>query len=37
MEATLNIRAVVETTIYVDDLWATVAFYGTILGQGQGA
>ena len=32
MEATLNIKAVVETAIYVDDLQATETFYGTILG-----
>jgi catechol 2,3-dioxygenase-like lactoylglutathione lyase family enzyme len=32
MEATLKIKAVVETAIYVDDLPATEAFYGTILG-----
>jgi len=28
----LKIKAVVETAIYVDDLQATEAFYGTILG-----
>jgi catechol 2,3-dioxygenase-like lactoylglutathione lyase family enzyme len=32
MEATLKIKAVVETAIYVDDLQATDTFYGTILG-----
>jgi catechol 2,3-dioxygenase-like lactoylglutathione lyase family enzyme len=32
MEAILKIKAVVETAIYVDDLQATEAFYGTILG-----
>jgi catechol 2,3-dioxygenase-like lactoylglutathione lyase family enzyme len=32
MEATLNIKAVVETAIYVDDLQAAEAFYGTTLG-----
>ena len=31
-EAILRIKAVVETAIYVDDLQATEAFYGTILG-----
>ena len=30
--ATLIIKAVIETAIYVDDLQATEAFYGTILG-----
>jgi catechol 2,3-dioxygenase-like lactoylglutathione lyase family enzyme len=28
----MNIRAIIETAIYVDDLQATEAFYGTILG-----
>jgi catechol 2,3-dioxygenase-like lactoylglutathione lyase family enzyme len=28
----LNIKAIIETAIYVDDLMATEAFYGTILG-----
>jgi len=28
----MNIKAVIETAIYVDDLQATEAFYGTILG-----
>jgi catechol 2,3-dioxygenase-like lactoylglutathione lyase family enzyme len=32
MEATLTIKAIIETAIYVDDLQATEAFYGTILG-----
>src|SRR6266481_1314867 len=32
MEATLNIKAVVETAIYVEDLQATEVFYGTVLG-----
>ena len=32
MEATLKIKAVVETAIYVDDLQATESFYGTVLG-----
>src|SRR6266446_3987292 len=32
MEATVNIKAVVETTMYVDDLPATEAFYRTVLG-----
>ena len=31
-EATLTIKAIIETAIYVDDLEATEAFYGTILG-----
>src|SRR5262249_52296779 len=31
-EALVNIKAVVETAIYVDDLQATETFYGTILG-----
>jgi catechol 2,3-dioxygenase-like lactoylglutathione lyase family enzyme len=31
-EANLKIKAVIETAIYVDDLQATEAFYGTILG-----
>jgi catechol 2,3-dioxygenase-like lactoylglutathione lyase family enzyme len=31
-EATLTIKAIIETAIYVDDLQATEAFYGTILG-----
>jgi catechol 2,3-dioxygenase-like lactoylglutathione lyase family enzyme len=29
---TMNIKAIIETAIYVDDLQATEAFYGTILG-----
>jgi catechol 2,3-dioxygenase-like lactoylglutathione lyase family enzyme len=32
MEATLNIKAIIETAIYVDDLNVTEAFYRTILG-----
>ena len=32
MEATLKIKSVIETAIYVDDLQATEAFYETILG-----
>ena len=32
MEAVVNIKAVVETAIYVDDLRAAEAFYGAILG-----
>jgi catechol 2,3-dioxygenase-like lactoylglutathione lyase family enzyme len=32
MEATLKTKGVVETAIYVDDLQATEAFYGTVLG-----
>jgi catechol 2,3-dioxygenase-like lactoylglutathione lyase family enzyme len=32
MEAVMTIKAVVETAIYVDDLNATEAFYGTIMG-----
>jgi catechol 2,3-dioxygenase-like lactoylglutathione lyase family enzyme len=32
MEATLKIKAVIETAIYVDDLQASEVFYGTILG-----
>jgi catechol 2,3-dioxygenase-like lactoylglutathione lyase family enzyme len=32
MEATLKIKAVVETAIYVDDLLAAETFYGTVLG-----
>jgi catechol 2,3-dioxygenase-like lactoylglutathione lyase family enzyme len=32
MEATLKIKAVVETALYVDDLQATETFYGTVLG-----
>ena len=32
MEATLTIKAVVETAIYVDDLQAAESFYQTILG-----
>jgi catechol 2,3-dioxygenase-like lactoylglutathione lyase family enzyme len=32
MEATLKIKAVTETAIYVEDLQATEAFYGTLLG-----
>jgi catechol 2,3-dioxygenase-like lactoylglutathione lyase family enzyme len=32
MEATLKIKAVVETAIYVDDLQATETFYRTIVG-----
>ena len=28
----MNIQAIIETAIYVDDLMATEAFYGTILG-----
>src|ERR1700733_12006738 len=32
MEAMLKIKAIIETAIYVDDLLATEAFYGTILG-----
>ena len=32
MEAVVNIKAVVETAIYADDLQAAEAFYGTILG-----
>jgi catechol 2,3-dioxygenase-like lactoylglutathione lyase family enzyme len=31
MEATLKIKAVIETAIYVEDLQATEAFYGTVL------
>jgi len=32
MEPILKIQAVIETAIYVDDLQAAEAFYGTILG-----
>src|SRR5262245_3876181 len=32
MEAILRIKAIIETAIYVDDLQATEAFYGTVLG-----
>jgi catechol 2,3-dioxygenase-like lactoylglutathione lyase family enzyme len=32
VEAIVTIKAVIETAIYVDDLQATEAFYGTILG-----
>jgi catechol 2,3-dioxygenase-like lactoylglutathione lyase family enzyme len=32
MEANLNIKAVVETAIYVDDLRAAETFYHTVLG-----
>src|SRR5579864_2882572 len=32
MEAIVKIKAIVETAIYVDDLQATEAFYGAILG-----
>jgi catechol 2,3-dioxygenase-like lactoylglutathione lyase family enzyme len=32
MEAMLQIHAIIETAIYVDDLQTTEAFYGTILG-----
>jgi catechol 2,3-dioxygenase-like lactoylglutathione lyase family enzyme len=32
MEASLKIKAITETAIYVDDLPATQAFYGAILG-----
>jgi catechol 2,3-dioxygenase-like lactoylglutathione lyase family enzyme len=28
----VNIKAIIETAIYVDDLQAAEAFYGTILG-----
>ena len=28
----MKIQAIIETAIYVDDLMATEAFYGTILG-----
>src|SRR6516225_2298541 len=31
MEAILRINAIIETAIYVDDLQATEAFYGTVL------
>src|ERR1700712_1570503 len=32
MELVVNIKAVVETAIYVDDLQAAATFYGTVLG-----
>ena len=32
MGVNLRIQAVIETAIYVDDLQATEAFYGTVLG-----
>jgi catechol 2,3-dioxygenase-like lactoylglutathione lyase family enzyme len=32
MEANLNIRAIIETAIYADDLQATETFYRTVLG-----
>jgi catechol 2,3-dioxygenase-like lactoylglutathione lyase family enzyme len=32
MEAVVNIKAIVETAIYVDDLQAAATFYGTVLG-----
>jgi catechol 2,3-dioxygenase-like lactoylglutathione lyase family enzyme len=32
MKASLKIQAVIETAVYVEDLQATEAFYGTILG-----
>src|ERR687886_357551 len=32
MEAVMNIKAVVETAIYVDDLQAAETFHGTVLG-----
>src|ERR1700694_74172 len=32
METTVKIKAIIETAIYVDDLQATEAFYGTVLG-----
>jgi catechol 2,3-dioxygenase-like lactoylglutathione lyase family enzyme len=32
VEATLKIKAVIETAIYTDDLQATEAFYRTVLG-----
>ena len=32
MEALVKIKAVVETALYVDDLRAAEAFYGTVLG-----
>jgi catechol 2,3-dioxygenase-like lactoylglutathione lyase family enzyme len=32
MEAVVRLKAVVETAIYVDDLQAAEAFYGTVLG-----
>src|SRR5215470_15207907 len=32
MEAVVNIKAIIETAIYVDDLQAAETFYGTVLG-----
>ena len=32
MEAVVNIKAIIETAVYVDDLRAAETFYGTVLG-----